>query len=178
MTPEHIILLGFQHVGKSTVGKLLAAKLQRPFIDLDAQIEQNYQNQIRTQQRRSCREIYQQHGDVFFRDCETSALRQVIEMPAAVIALGGGAPIRATNQELIKPHRLVHLAAAPAVIYARIMANGKPAYFPADQDPEIFFEHLWQHHGTIYTGLADLTIDNTDNPDQAAEQIFVHWSRS
>lgn len=170
---SHIILLGFKHTGKSTVGKLLAQKLQWPFIDLDAQIEQQYKHQ--TQKSLSCREIYQQHGKLFFRECEIQALRQALLTSAAVIALGGGAPMQEANQKLLQSQWLVHITAAPAVVYQRIMATGKPAYFPTDEDPADFFQRLWGQHEKIYTKLANFTIDNTQDVTHTVAKIFENW---
>lgn len=166
---KHIILLGFKHTGKSTVGRLLAERLQCPFIDLDQQIEQNYQ---KASPPLKTREIFKQHGEEFFRDCETQALRQVIHSPCAVIALGGGAPLREENQKLIKSHWLVHLTADPEVVYTRIMAHGKPAYFPEDKDPREFFQGLWNRNQSIYAGLANFSVDNTHSAQQAVTLIL------
>lgn len=170
---KHIILLGFKNVGKSTVGKLLAEKLQWPFIDLDQRIEQNYKNQ--RQQSCSCREIYQQHGEQFFSVCETQALREVIDGPKAVIALGGGAPLKEENKALIKFHWLVYITATPAVVYERILSKGKPAYFPSEEDPAEFFQRLWHQREKIYENLSNLTVDNTDDVKKTVEEILKNW---
>ena len=108
---KHIILLGFKHVGKSTVGKHLGKKLQMPFIDLDDRIKENYHRQ--QGEALSCREIFHRHGETFFRDCETQALREVLRLSPAVIAVGGGTPLRPENQNLLKSHLLIYLTAEP-----------------------------------------------------------------
>lgn len=167
---KHIILLGFKHAGKSTVGRALAEKLQWPFIDLDEQIEKNYQQQMG--KTLSCREILTEQGEPLFRNLETAALRQIISLPDAVIALGGGAPLNAVNQALIKPHWLVHITAAPKIVYERMMSHGKPAFFPAEQDPERFFQQLWNQREAIYDHLADLTADNSHSAAQTADFII------
>lgn len=165
-----IILLGFKNVGKSTVGKKLAEKLRRPFIDLDEEIEQTYQSQA--QQHLSCREILIRHGEFFFREVEAQALRKVMNKPTAVIALGGGTPLREENQLLLKPHWLVHITAAPNIVYQRMMAHGKPAFFPMEQNTEDFFQRLWSQRETVYAGLADLTVDNTESVEQTVAVIL------
>lgn len=173
--PQHIILLGFKHAGKSTVGKALAAKLRWQFFDLDHQIEKNYHQQF--SQSLSCREIFHQHGEIFFRDYETRALRQTVNLPAAIIALGGGTPLREENQQLIKPYWLVHITAAPAVVFKRLMTHGKPAFFPAEEDPTEFFQRLWAQRNLVYTQLAHFTVDNSHSVDQTVTRIYKEWEK-
>jgi len=76
-----IYLLGFMGSGKSTVGKLLATKLGWPFIDLDTVIEAG--------QGLSIRAIFENSGEVFFRQLERAALTETSKSEPAVIALGG-----------------------------------------------------------------------------------------
>lgn len=173
---KHIILIGFKHVGKSTVGMALAEKLQLPFIDLDQQIEKNYQDQ--SQQKLSCREIFNRDGESFFRECETQVLRQIIDHPTMIVALGGGTPLREENQRLIKPHWLIHITVSPQTAYARIMAHGKPAFFPAKQDPLEFFQQLWLQREKIYADLANFTVDNTQNVTQTLSIILKNLEKN
>ena len=89
---DNIIVMGMKHSGKSTHGRLLAAKFRKPFIDTDDAIENLYAEDRKT--RLSCRDIYRTEGRVFFRGLEHEALCQVEERLSdgerAVIALGGG----------------------------------------------------------------------------------------
>ena len=176
VTAKHIILIGFKHVGKSTVGRALAKKLQWPFIDLDRQIEQNFRRQ--SQQALSCREIFKQRGELFFRNYETQTLMEVLTLPTAVIALGGGAPLREDNQALLKSHWLIHLTASPSIVYERVMARGKPAFFPEDTDPVDFFQHLWNQRQPIYAKLADLTVDNTQSIAHTVDLILEELEKT
>lgn len=89
-----IFLLGFMGSGKSTVGVALAARLSRPFIDLDQRIEAVAE--------RTIADIIEREGEEGFRRLESETLLQVAEAPAAIVALGGGAFARAENRELIR----------------------------------------------------------------------------
>lgn len=173
---KHIILIGFKNTGKSTIGHLLSEKLNKPWIDLDHQIEKDYCQE--SKKKLSCREIVRQHGETFFRDLETKALEKTIRFPPAIISLGGGAPIRKENQDMIKSHFLIHITADPHIVYERIMKNGKPAYFPDEQDPKTFFDFLWQKNEKIYRELADITVHNENRSiNEIVKEIMIASTR-
>ena len=88
----HIFLYGPSGSGKSTVGKTLAAGLNMPFLDLDAEIE------VVIGQRIS--QFMNEQGETAFRDAETDMLREAVEGDEKIIALGGGALLRDENLTL------------------------------------------------------------------------------
>lgn len=157
---KHIILIGFKNTGKSTIGRLLSKKFNKPWVDLDHEIEKNYYQE--SQKKISCREIVRQNGEAFFRDLETKALTEIIRLPSAVISLGGGAVTRKENQTLVKPHFLIHITADPSIVYERMMTEGKPAYFPEEQGPREFFDFLWKKSEKIYRELSNITVSSTN----------------
>ena len=166
---KHIVFLGFKHVGKSVIGRAVAAKLAKQFIDLDEQIENLYAREFLEQL--SCRQISQRQGESFFRDLETKALQQTISLQPAVIALGGGAPLRQENQALLSNHLLVYITAAQEIVYARIMASGIPSFF-SQEDPEGSFKRLWSEREIIYKKLATFIVDNSGDVQIAVKQVL------
>jgi shikimate kinase len=90
---SNIFLVGFMASGKSTIGPLLAARLNRPFIDIDPLIE--------AKTRRTIAELIATEGEERFRLIETETLRETVQGEIAVIAPGGGAITRAENRELM-----------------------------------------------------------------------------
>lgn len=92
-----LFLVGFMASGKSTVGRALADEIGWPFVDIDEEIERE-QGQPITQ-------LFSRHGENFFRDLETEAIRKrVIQIQAgqpSVVALGGGAFVQPQNWKLI-----------------------------------------------------------------------------
>ena len=93
-----IILLGYMGVGKSTVGKQLAASLKCQFIDLDNYIEQKEKTSITS--------IFKQKGEIFFRKIESQYLKGLLDSKEyEIIALGGGTPCYANNMDLIKTYQ-------------------------------------------------------------------------
>jgi len=90
---KHLYLLGFMGSGKSTVGPILAARMNRPFTDLDELVEKEQQMTIR--------EIFALRGEAFFRKLESDLLMISSKLPASVIALGGGTFSYPANREVI-----------------------------------------------------------------------------
>ena len=168
---QHLILIGFKHVGKSSLGKRLSDKLNLPFIDLDRQIEiwflRDHSEQL------SCRQIMNTRGADFFRDLEHQTLSALMNdmSESHLIALGGGTPLTSKNQALIQPHYLIHITAKPMLVFKRIMKNGKPAFFPADEAPDVFFNRLWMAREKTYRELAAITVDNSGRIELAVAQI-------
>lgn len=88
-----VYLCGFMGVGKTKVGRLLAAKLGYPFVDLDVEIESRAGKRIA--------EIFAASGEAGFRRLEQEALERTGELEDAVVALGGGAFTVAENREMV-----------------------------------------------------------------------------
>lgn len=156
---KHIIIVGFKHVGKSTIAKALIPILNRACFDLDHEIENEYF--LTHQERLTCRQIFIKHGEMYFRNSEATCLAATMTHHSSIIALGGGACLSVMNQEIIKNHFIIHLQAEPWVIYQRIIENGVPAFFPHDKSPEDFFIDLWNEREKYYQKLAHFSVDNT-----------------
>ena len=88
-----VVLVGMMGVGKSTVGKKLAALLQLPFFDADDEIEAAAQLSIS--------EIFDQFGESYFRDGERRVIARLMDKGPAVVATGGGAFIQDETRELV-----------------------------------------------------------------------------
>lgn len=86
---QNIVLTGMPGCGKSTIGKLLAEKLNRQFVDTDEVIVEKEGRQIS--------DIFASDGEEYFRDAEAFAVKQVSEKNGLVIATGGGAILRSDN---------------------------------------------------------------------------------
>ena len=158
-------------MGKSSLGRCLSDKLNRPFIDLDDQIEMLFVHDYAEEL--SCRQIMTTRGADFFRDLEYRALATMMDDVSSshLIALGGGAPLTPKNQALIQPHYLIHITAKPMLVFKRIMKNGKPAFFPEDEAPDVFFNRLWMAREKTYRKLATMTVDNSGKIEFAVAQI-------
>ena len=109
----NIVLIGYRGTGKSTVGKVLAARLGREIVSTDAEIVKR--------EKRSIPEIVAQHGWEYFRDLESDVCRDLAARDQLVIDTGGGAILRPQNVEVLKrTGRLFWLTATVETITARI----------------------------------------------------------
>lgn len=89
--PPRISLIGFMGSGKSSIGRLLAAKVAYTFIDLDKLIEERTGKSIP--------EIFAREGEELFRDYEREALYSLSDTGKLIIAAGGGAAVQPANRE-------------------------------------------------------------------------------
>lgn len=118
--PRHqrIALLGLRGAGKSTLGRALARHLHRPFVELDARIE--------VAAGLSLAEIFELHGEQYFRRTEREVLtRFLAEERAAVVATGGGLVMEPETFDMLRAGCLtVWLRADPADHYNRVLQQG------------------------------------------------------
>ena len=113
MLNKNIFLTGFMGTGKSTVGKLLAQKLNREFIDLDQVIEDR--------EGKTISEIFQEKGEGYFRELESSLLREVSGKKGIVVATGGGTLLSDENFLLAQNYGItILLKANPKIIKERV----------------------------------------------------------
>lgn len=110
---KKIILLGFMGCGKSTIGKALAKKICYDFIDLDDEIEKAAKMSIS--------KIFEKHGERYFRQQETKALKNVLALKEdIVLALGGGTPCHNNNLKLIKVYPSFYIRCGVDVLTKRL----------------------------------------------------------
>lgn len=99
---KKIILLGYMGAGKSTIGKIIALKLNIPYFDLDSVIEQELNTTISN--------IFTEKGEVFFRKKEHEILHRIINNnPSYVLSLGGGTPCYANNHLILQKEGIISI---------------------------------------------------------------------
>lgn len=114
----NIILFGFRGCGKTYLGRLLAQKIARPFIDNDDILVQLYAQE--TGEILTPHIIYRSLGSAYFRSLETKAIQSLAHVEKSVIALGGGAVLDPQNREMLhKIGKLVYVEASLEVIKSR-----------------------------------------------------------
>ena len=112
---RNIVLIGVPGAGKTTVGRILARKLGRDFLDTDQKIEEISGKTIS--------EIFIQDGESIFRATEKDVIEQSIAKGNAVISLGGGALMNSDTRELVKTQRTIWLQTGLAQAVDRIGMN-------------------------------------------------------
>lgn len=149
---NNIVLVGFMGTGKSAVGKLLAGKLNKDFVELDDMIEKKEKMPIK--------EIFEKKGEAYFRKLEKEAVKEASQRQGLVISAGGGAIIDEENFKNLKKNSvIICLEASPEVILRRTKGNTcRPLLNVSDPKKEI--EDLLKKRAPYYK-KADLSI-NTD----------------
>jgi len=89
----NLYLVGYMGAGKTTIGKLLAEKLNRPFTDVDVYIENRYYQSVAG--------IFEKKEEAGFRELERSALLEISEFENAIVSTGGGLPCFFDNMDLM-----------------------------------------------------------------------------
>ena len=112
-----LVLVGYRGTGKSTVGQIVANRLNLRFLDADLEIE--------ARAGRSISRIFAELGEPAFRDWEEQTIGDLTQShPGAVLATGGGAVIRASNRRILADHGfVVWLRAEPAELARRLEAD-------------------------------------------------------
>ena len=109
---RHIVLVGPMGAGKSHLGRLLALRMERPFVDVDAAIEAAAGCTINA--------LFDSEGEAGFRTREARVLGELLAASPAVIATGGGAVLAEANRAAMRAAgTVVYLAVQPAVLLAR-----------------------------------------------------------
>ena len=162
---ENIVLIGFMGVGKTSLGKLLASKLGRAFIDLDEKIEHDAKMSIP--------QIFETHGEKYFRELEKAAVREVSARKNIVIATGGGTVKDAENLQLLKNSGVVIcLTTDPEEIFRRTQKRGERPLLDGGGNERLeTIKKLLDERQQFYN-QADYQIDTTDwSPLQITNEI-------
>ncbi len=161
-----IALIGFMGTGKTVVGKVLAERLGKEFIELDSLIERKVEKTIP--------EIFQQGGEVAFRELEIEAAKEVSEKKNVVIACGGGIVLNKINIDRLRKECLVvYLTASPRVILKRTSGdeNERPLLKVANKTLTI--KELLRFRKPFYERAAEIKINTSKlDIDSVVEQII------
>ncbi len=161
---KNIVLVGMMGAGKTTVGELLATKLNRELKDIDCVIEQ--------EQKKSIIEIFTDDGEEAFRKLESETIEKFSNMSDLIISTGGGALEKANNlSNLQKNGIIIYLKADIEELFKRVK-NETQRPLLKEQDPLEVIKKLIKKRKKFYL-MADITII-TDNksPEKITEEII------
>ena len=166
LADRHLVLIGMMGAGKTTVGRIVAARLGRPLLDSDQMIE--------AREGRTVRDIFRTDGEDAFRAIETEVLREALDSPQkAVIAAAGGVVLRPENRELLKRSgaRIVWLRADPAVLVERVKSGGHRPLL--DNDPQGTLQQMYNDRAALYREVADaiVSVDNR-TPNEVVDAVL------
>ena len=159
-----IVLCGFMGCGKSTVGKNLARKSGRKYVDMDFYIEQKAGLRVS--------EIFEKYGEAGFRDMEHEACRELSEKKNLVIASGGGALTFERNVEVFKNKDIIVLLDVPLdTIKHRLRHDTKrPLLQRPDKDEAM--QKLYEQRLPLYQKAADVTVKGKSTPLKTAFAVM------
>jgi shikimate kinase len=170
----NIILYGLRGTGKSTVGRLLAKKLNRQFVDLDKERLKKFGQ--------TTEEVVRQGSWPLFRQQEKEVTREIAaNFDNAIIAAGGGTLMDEENAAVLKKNgKAVLLVADVPVMVERISRRKNNTNRPSltgGKSPEEEVEDVWNERKDRYLELADLVIDaNSENLQPKVEKIIQHFN--
>lgn len=164
------LLLGLRGSGKTTVGRLLAARRSRPFVDLDERTLTRFAEP-------TVSAIWAAHGEDAWREAEVQALRETLAADEQIVALGGGTPMIAEVQELLRQGqeggqvRLVYLRCSAQRLHQRLAGalGDRPSLTGGDPTGEI--QEVLAQRDPVYLDLADHVCEVSD---RTAGQV-VDW---
>jgi shikimate kinase len=159
---DNVILVGFMGAGKSSVGRLLARRLGRCFVETD--------DMITAREGRSIPEIFAERGEAHFRALEEETVRLLALKSGDVIATGGGLPCREGRPDRLRAMgTVVWLRGEFDAVYERAQRAGARPMLAGRKREEI--EALYRAREPYYR-QADVTVDTTGiNPDQVVAKL-------
>ncbi len=154
---ENIVLIGMPGCGKTTIGKLLAKQLNRPFVDMDEEIKKVIGCTIS--------EYFEKYGEQAFRDVETKIANEIIApMNGAIIATGGGAILRDENVNAFRANGKLFFIDRP--LEQLVATSDRPTANSAESMKKRFEERYHR-----YCSVCDIHIHSQGNAKNVANEI-------
>lgn len=161
---NNIVLCGFMGCGKSTVGKNLARKSGRKFIDMDSFIEEKAGMTVS--------EIFKRHSESGFRDMEHEACLELAEMSDLVIASGGGSFTFERNVNAFKNKDIIVFLDVPLEVIKIRLKNDKVRPLLQRPDKDKAMKELYDKRFPIYKKAADIVVTGQHTPLKTAYQVM------
>ena len=168
----NIVLIGYRGTGKSVVGKLLAQKLNRETVSMDAEIVKKAGMSIP--------EFVAQNGWPKFRDLETEVARELAARDSIIVDCGGGIIERPENIPALRTNGVIFWLQASVEGIVNRIADGTER--PALTEGKTFTEEVaevLERRTPLYSGASQYTVNTDDmTPEQVADAILAIWSQA
>lgn len=163
----NIVLIGFMGSGKSTISRALSKVFAMDVIEMD--------QVIADREGMSISEIFEVHGEEYFRNLETELLREMQNRKGVVISCGGGVPMRDENVvEMKKNGKVILLTAAPETILERVKNNHDRPLLENNKNVD-FISELMEKRRSKYEAAADIIIQTDGKSEfEICEEIISH----
>ncbi len=159
----NISLCGMMGSGKSTIGKILAKKLDYNFIDVDKMIE--------IESKKTIKKIFEENGEAYFRNLEEKITSNILEKGKTIVSLGGGAIINKNIRNSIKKNSYnIYLKVDVNILMKRLQnSKTRPLIYKKNLKQELI--KLINEREKFYIN-ADLIINNEKNIIETTEDIL------
>lgn len=149
---NNIFLVGMPGAGKTTIGRQLARRMHRSFVDADHEIEARTGVRIPL--------IFDIEGEAGFRERESKVIAELASRTDLVVATGGGAVLRAENRSALRQGgTVVYLHASPELLYERTRLDPNRPLLQVD-DPRRKLEELFAQRDPLYREVADIVVNS------------------
>jgi len=148
----NLFLVGLPGAGKSTLGRQLARRLNKRFVDADSELEQRLGVSIPT--------IFEIEGEAGFRDREEATLADLVQFTDMVLSTGGGAVLRPANRVRLKENgTVIYLHADPMILWERVRhSRNRPLLQTGD--PRNRLATLYDERDAYYRAVADHVVES------------------
>jgi shikimate kinase len=148
----NLFLVGMPGCGKSTLGRLLAKRLTKPFYDADTELERRLGVSVPL--------IFELEGESGFRDREESVIADLVALTNIVLSTGGGAILRPVNRErLAQGGTVLYLHAPPNTLWERTRRSKHRPLLQA-ADPLARMRELYELRDALYREVADMVVES------------------
>ncbi len=162
MKTKNIFLVGFMGSGKSTVGKILAQKLNKRFLDIDTLIEEK--------EGKSIRDIFKTKGEKYFRKKEKEEIEHIVQKKGFIVSTGGGLGADIENMEKMKRNGTVIWLDVSLEEILKRCGNDKNR--PLLNQPIENIKKLFEKRKDVYSKADIRIIAENKTPEEIAEEIL------
>ena len=172
MKKTNIALIGFMGTGKSTVGRIIAKRLNKNFIEMDDIIVEIAGKSIPS--------IFEDDGEIVFREFEIQTCKKLSEKENTVISCGGGIILNKINLDYLnRSSVIICLDANPDVIYKRTMEDGKEKRpLLSNPNPMKSIKDLLEYRKPLYDRATEHHIDTSSlNLEEVVDEVIRIFSK-
>lgn len=171
-----IVIIGPKGAGKTTIGRILANRLGIEALETDREIEKLHAEE--TGEEKTCREIFRERGEDYFRELERRAVERVADLEWKIIITGGGTFMDPRSRRRLRRDAIIlYFTASTEVLWQRTLLEGLPPWLEGPMAQMAFDEQL-TFRDEVMRPMADALIDTSSSaPEQLAEECVEEISR-
>lgn len=164
---KNIVLIGFMGTGKTAIGRRLAARLGREFVDTDKEIERVTGKTIP--------QLFARDGEIRFRSEEALVVKKLAARENLVVATGGGVVLNPENVRVLREKGvLIGLTANPEVIYQRVKRKRNRPLLNGTDDILGRIKELLAARAGVY-GVAEFTVDTVRYSIEESVELIISY---